>query len=168
MQRMYRKMFAAVVGVLAVTSFAAAQSPAPQQFPAIPIAAIPVAMPSTPTIPPATVSPVSGGFNGVDVRGMSTRDAASAILHPPAIPTGTYGVGCSNGCGSIKSDLGFMFGSCKSYFEPCGPEPCSCGRLGGKFGGLCGGLCGGRCGTHPMGQPYPTPGPCQYWSYVDR
>jgi hypothetical protein len=177
MQRMYRKMFAALLGVLAVTSFAAAQSPPPQPFPAIPIAPIPVAAPPAPSVLPATVRPVSGGFNAVELKGMSPRDAAGTILNPPAIPNGTYGVGCANGCGSFKGDLGFVFGSCKSYFNACGPEPCDyCNGSGGGLlrgggkcgGGLCGGLFGGKCPTHPLGQPYNTPGPCQYWSYMDR
>jgi hypothetical protein len=171
MQRMYRKMFAALIGALAVTSFAAAQSPPPQQFPAIPLSATPVAAPTAPTLP-ATVSPVSGGFNAVEIKGLPPRDAVGAILNPPAIPNASYGTGCANGCGSFKGDLGFVFGSCKSYFTPCGPEPCGSGSGlggGGRLCGKCGGLFGPRCPTHPMGQPYNTGiGPCQYWSYVDR
>ena len=29
---------------------------------------------------------------------------------------------CNNGCGSAKADCRFMFGSCKSFFNPCGPS----------------------------------------------
>ena len=37
-----------------------------------------------------------------------------------------YGQACQNGCGSVKSDLAFHFGTCKQFFAPCGP---TCGGL---------------------------------------
>ena len=154
MQRMWRPMFAALAGVLAVAGFASAQSPPPKPFP-------PVQSVSTPgQIVGGPIAPASGSY--------ASEGGVKAVMHAP-IPYAAYGPGQLNGCGGFKSDLGFMFGTCKSFFDPCGPVPCedrgwNLGkRLGSKFGGKCG------CGVHPFGSPYNTGcNACTYGSYANR
>lgn len=87
------------------------------------------------------------------------------------IPYNEYCSECANGCGSLKSDFGFVFGSCKNFFNPCGPKPCgSC--AGGCGAGGCGGGCGGlfhHCPTFPLGKPYGSPhNGCCYDSYANH
>ena len=61
-----------------------------------------------------------------------------------------YATPCNNGCGSFKNDLGMLFGSCRSFFSPCGPESLNCGK----------------CKTPVYGRGAQGPyTPCQYDSY---
>jgi hypothetical protein len=135
-------MFAAVAGVLAVAGIGSAQSPPPGYLPQIPIAG--------PVVPASGTSPAA---------------TAGGVIQQPAVPFGQYGPGCNSGCGNWKSDAGFIWGSCKSFFDPCGPKGC-----GG--GGLCGGgLFRNRqnCAAHPMAVPYGTGyNGCCYDSYLNH
>ncbi len=176
MHRMWHQMFSAVAGMLAIAGAASAQYQVPNTFPSIPPQpAIPMPMPTSPVALPSPylnghVAPVSGGFNGpnpVTVQGQGVCGVIGQVRAQPPIQYGEYCPTCANGCGNYKHDLGFIFGSCKSYFSPCGPEPCTgCSGTGThRFGGLCK---GGRCGVPPFGKPYATGGPCKYDSYLDH
>jgi hypothetical protein len=159
MKQMWRQMFAAVVGVAAIAAVAAAQSPPPRPLPPI----IPVAAPVTSAIPDAM--PALGGLAPAGLR------ADGATTAPPVTAPVSYGMpgpGCNNGCGSCKHDCGFMFGSCRNFFDPCGPKPCGDGGRRGRCGGGLGGICGGKCPTTPFGQPYGTPhSGCRYDSWLN-
>jgi hypothetical protein len=135
-------MFAAVAGVLAVAGLASAQSPAPNYLPQIPTAPIPAH---------------HGGV--IPASGSTGARAAGGVVHQPAVPYGQYGQGCNNGCGNWKSDAGFIFGSCKSFFDPCGPQPCGTGRFFNKQ----------KCPPHPFASPYGTGyNGCNYDSYLNH
>ena len=70
---------------------------------------------------------------------------------PAPVPYNEYCPACANGCGSLKSDLGFILGSCRSFFNPCGPIPCN-GLAAHPFGHGCNGC--NKCPAYPYGQPY--------------
>jgi hypothetical protein len=167
MQRMWRQMFAAAAGVLVVAGLAAAQSPPPNPLP--PVHAYAPA--SGPGYGPA-VRPASAGYNTPVVPPGSGLAGLPAQVHnAPPIYYAQYGPGGANGCGNIKSDLGFMFGSCKSFFDPCGPLPCNGGGHGhGKFGTHRFGRGGlGDCPRHPYAAPYGTGyNGCVYDSYLNH
>jgi hypothetical protein len=140
-----RRLFLAVLGVFAVAGVASAQQPVytqPGSYPTI----APGAVAATPVVPSggATVIQGSGGCTscGPTTRGytMSKHSGGGDCM---------LGYGCQNGCGSLKSDAAFHFGSCKQFFSPCGP---SCGN--GGHGSGCGGLFGGKCGALPYAQPW--------------
>lgn len=151
MQRMWRSMFAAVAGVLAVTGFATAQSAPPKLFPPVQT----VSGQYTPAPAPATVARVSGNY--------ATEGGAKAVMHAP-IPYANYGSGQLNGCGGFKSDLGFIFGTCKSFFDPCGPAPC--GDRGWNLGKHLG---GGKHKLHSFGSPYNVGCTgCNYDSFLNK
>ncbi len=114
-----RHLLIAALGVFAVSGAASAQQPQSRPVPQYPAVA-----------PGTTLQPVSGttvirgtaGCNncapavGPVVRGgftMSAVTGGNCLLGNP----------CQNGCGSVRSDLGFHFGSCKQFFAPCGPTP---------------------------------------------
>jgi hypothetical protein len=168
---MWRRLFAAVVGVAVVAGASAAQSPPPRPLPPIVPVAAPVALPATsPGYAIPQVMPASGGTNGpASIR----TDGLHGVIQQAPISYGVSGQGCANGCGNYKHDLGFMFGSCKSFFDPCGPQPCGGGFGTGRFrgghkcgGGLCG---GGRCPDHPFGTPYGTGhNGCKYDSWLNH
>jgi hypothetical protein len=85
---------------------------------------------------------------------------------PGYTPT-RLGSGC-NGCGSLRQDTAFVFGSCSNFFAPCGGMSAGC--LGGKCGhGLGGGggcgIGGGNCGTPVYGTGGRPFNPCCYDSY---
>jgi hypothetical protein len=166
--------------VLAVVGTASAQAPGqipiPQQLPGGSshgqVIVSPAQVAGTP------IAPVGGQ---VFVRGSGgCNGCGSAAAAAPC----TTSNGCNNGCGSLKGDCGFIFGSCKSFFNPCGPQPLGGGwggahghLLGGKHGGNggCGGGCGGglfghgRCGSLPYGTPYGHPcNPCVYDTYLNH
>jgi hypothetical protein len=121
-----------------------------------------------PEVTPATareeVRPTSGGPVSEHVTPPVAAGFRATLsqLHAP-IPYGQYGPGYANGCGSCKSTTGFIFGSCQSFFEPCGPVP-------GHGLGLGAGRLGCRpCGIHPFGQPYNKGiNGCTYDSYVNH
>jgi hypothetical protein len=143
MQRMWRHLFAALAGVLAVVGAASAQTPGqisiPQPLPSgVARLNSVVAPPQIVLAGSQTYVRGSGGCNGCGTP------APCATPCPPARD-------CNNGCGSAKSDCRFMFGSCKSFFDPCGPNG------GGRHGNGCGlggggGL--GRCHGWNFGSPY--------------
>jgi hypothetical protein len=162
---MWRQLFAAVLGVAAVAGTAAAQSPPPQPLPPIVAVAAPVAAPAGTGFAIPQVMPASGGTNGPATL---AGDGVRGVITQAPISYGMSGQGCANGCGNYKHDLGFMFGSCKSFFDPCGPQPCD-GFGGGRFRGGHGGLCGGnRCPAPPFGTPYGIPhSHCRYDSWLN-
>ena len=142
-----RRLILAAIGVLAVTSAASAQQPLP-------------AVPAVPAAPPAvTGAPVQAPVGTTVIRGTGGCSSCGSNSHGglQSVTGGNclYGYGCQNGCGSLKSDLAFTFGSCKNFFSPCGP---TCGSFGGK------------CGALPFGQPYGTGWSCprQYDSYMNH
>lgn len=110
-----RHLFLAVLGVFAVSCAASAQQPQYRPAPQYPAAAA-----ATPVQPAsgATIIPAGAGCAkcGPVLRGgftMSSVTGGNCALGAP----------CQNGCGSVRSDLGFHFGSCKQFFAPCGPTP---------------------------------------------
>ena len=164
MQRMWRRLFAAVLGVAAIAGAASAQSPPPPPLPPIIAVAAPVASPAgSSAIAIPQVMPAGGG---PAIR----TEGVGGLLHQPAMSFGHYGNGCgndcNNGCGSVKHDLGFMFGSCQSFFDKCGPQPCEgTGRFRGKGGH------GGRanCPDLPWGTPYGAGhNGCKYDSWLNH
>lgn len=75
-----------------------------------------------------------------------------------------YGDRCNNGCGSLRSDAGFVLGSCRSFFAPCGPGLLDCGHGRGCGGGLF-----GKCQKGGPGVPAAGPfEPCRYDSYANH
>ena len=115
-----RKFFLAALGVFAVAGVASAQQPAqyqqPVQYPAV--------------AAPGAVQPASGLGVLRGNGGTNCGPAAPRCTFTMSNVTGgkcLYGDGgCQNGCGSVKSDLAFHFGTCKQFFAPCGP---TCGGL---------------------------------------
>ena len=143
-----RKFFVAALGVLAVAGAASAQQPqfqyvtpgAPGQVPA---GALTPTAGTSPMTPPGVVTPP--GYS-------STPGYWNTNCQ--------YGSGCQNGCGSLKSDAAFVFGSCRNFFNPCGPV---CGSHGG-------GLFGHKCGSLGFASPYGIGWQCprQYDSYANH
>ncbi len=142
------------------------QIPQPMPYqPIQPIQSVPAAQQPAST----TVNPAPGAVALPGTIGCNTCGKGGPSVPSPYLPQGTArGVGlapipyneycaqCANGCGSLKSDLGFMFGSCKSFFNPCGPIPC-------------GGGCAGKCGSFPFGKPYGSGyNGCTYDSYLQH
>ena len=137
-----RNLFLAALGVFAVAGVASAQQPQ-YQPPAIPV---PV------TYPPGAVAatPIQPTSGATVIRGDGgcTNCGSAATKHPCTFTMSNvtggkcgYGYPCQNGCGSIKSDLAFHFGTCSQFFSPCGPT--------------CGGLFK-KCPTLPYAQPWGT------------
>ncbi|VTR95711.1 unnamed protein product [Gemmata massiliana] len=145
-----RKLFLAALGVFALASAATAQQPQYQPAPRYP-ATVPSAAAATPLQPVSgtTVIQGSGGCTNCGTVGPVTRGFKMSSI------TGgncQYGAPCQNGCGSVKSDLAFHFGSCKQFFSPCGPT------------------WGHGCGITPIAQPYGTGFGCPraYDSYANH
>jgi hypothetical protein len=155
MQRMWRHLFAALAGVLAVVGAASAQTPGQ--------IIIPQPQPSGESRLNAVVAPAPIALAGGQtyVRGSGGCNGCGTPA-PCATPCKT-GRDCNNGCGSVKSDCNFMFGSCKSFFDPCGPSGNGHGRHGG--GGH-----GNRCGDWSFGAPYNTGNwtHCVYDSFLNH
>jgi hypothetical protein len=124
-----RQLFLAALGVLAVAGVASAQQPRypapPAQYPTF----APGAVAATPVVPVsgATVIKGDGGCTNCGPR-VSKGFTMSGGGHGSSC---SLGYPCQNGCGSVKSDLAFHFGSCKNFFQPCGPSWC------GPFGHHC-------------------------------
>jgi len=165
---MWRHLFAALAGMLAVVGAASAQTPGQ--------ISIPEPLPNGATRLSALVAPApialaggqtyvrgSGGCNGCGTPAPCASPCASSCAKPCPVARE-----CNNGCGSAKSDCRFMFGSCKSFFEPCGPG----GNGHGRHGGGCGGGLGGhhdRCGFWSFGSPYGHGcNPCIYDSFLNH
>jgi hypothetical protein len=107
----------------------------------------------------AAAAPLPPGAGAVTVSGLSPA-TKSFVMAQTGGYYGTncqYGSRCNNGCGSIHSDLGFMFGPCKSFMDPCGP-----GMLGTGFCGKCISPIQGRGG---MNGPF---NPCKYDSNANH
>jgi hypothetical protein len=188
-QQMCRRLLAAVVGVAAVAATAPAQQPVPvpNTPPAVvlpPVPVVPNALPG-PIVAPAPSNAVIHGYADTAVAPRPTGVGAGVrgyLMDASGGYFGTscqYGANCNNGCGSCKADLGFVLGSCRSFFAPCGPNPMSC-NLGGHglfhHGGCggCGGLgglgFGSGCNHTPVygtGRCAPF-NPCFYDSYVNH
>lgn len=159
--------------------------PVPQSMGAATVNAQPAPGPTAPTVPslPAAaagtpVPPSKGAVvvqgNGGCTNGGSTTSTGTGVRGFVMSASGGYygtncqtGLNCNNGCGSVRSDCAFMFGSCKTYFSPCGP-------LQGASGGSCGlfGGCGlfGKCFGNPVGGRSPCNpfNPCHYDSYASH
>jgi hypothetical protein len=133
-----RQLFLAALGVLAVAGVASAQQPQPYR-PAAPARLGPVRPASDVVVAPG------GVVNGTPaVRGAFVMSGGEGCQ---------TGQACNSGCGSLRSDLGFHFGSCKSFFSPCGPG--LHGGHGHKHGCGHGGLFGwGNCPTLPFAEPW--------------
>jgi hypothetical protein len=93
-------------------------------------------------------------------------------------PVSTRLGGGPNGCGSCGQDAAFVFGSCRSFFSPCGGMAAGCGGHGHGGKGGCGGhgnghglgfLLRGGC-INPVGGTGPAQGfnPCCYDSYLNH
>lgn len=139
-----------VAAALAFAGSASAQSPAP--------AAQPAPGPTAITVPAAGCS-TCGAAN----RGHLATVARGFVMQS----TGQYfgsncqrGRKCNNGAGSLVSDLGFVFGPSKSFFDPCGPRVLpDCGGFGKH----------GMCRTPILGRGPAGPwSPCQYDVYQNH
>ena len=175
-QRIWRRLCAAAVGLAVVAGPAAAQNstpPAPVVIqPASPVTPALPSAPSTPRAQPAPgpTAPSVPAAAPVVVTGNGGCTNCTAPGGVASVGGGTGGRGfvmsggggyfgtncqsghnCNSGCGSLRSDAGFVLGSCRSFFAPCGP-----GLLGGS----------GRC-HHPVGGTGPAGpfNPCVYDSY---
>lgn len=131
-----RQLFLAALGVFAVAGFASAQQPQVQYIP-------------QPAPSPAAAVPVIAASGTNYIRGSGCTNCGVPAVSQYSLAGCQMGSSCSNGCGSVKSDLAFHFGSCKSFFDPCGP---TCGGRGHGRGSLF----GDRCPTYPLAQPYGT------------
>jgi hypothetical protein len=165
-----RRLFLSVFGVFAVVGVAAAQQPQTQQPPIAAPAYPPAAMAAAPVQSGSGLALNNGGC--INCSGPATFPSLTGGA-PAAgfqMVTGGHcmlGYGCQNGCGSVKSDLAFQFGTCKQFFSPCGP---SC--AGGLFGGGKTSLFGNKekCPVVPFAQPYGTGWLCprQYDTYANH
>jgi hypothetical protein len=137
-----RQLFLAAIGALVVAGAASAQQPS---YPAQPY--------------PAQQGVQPAGLRGPGCTSCGTG-AGAGVGAKFMMATGgncQYGHGCQNGCGSLKSDVAFHFGSCKGFFNPCGP---TCG-YGSLFH---------HCPQLPLNPPYGTGWFCprQYDSYANH
>ncbi|AWM36920.1 hypothetical protein GobsT_52060 [Gemmata obscuriglobus] len=133
-----RSLLLAAIGAFAVSGTAAAQQP--QYQPARYPAPSPAAAAATPLQPASGTTVISGGA-GCSNCGTTTGPVRGFVMSGVSAPGCQLGAPCNSGCGSIKSDLAFQFGSCKNFFSPCGPT----------WGGF-----GHKCPTGPMNQPWGT------------
>jgi hypothetical protein len=130
-QRWYlRAVLAAVIGLGVAASLARAQAPAPAAAPPPnpePWAVIEfgAGTPLSPAFPepPKPPAPSKGPVRDwVHARTQAVTDCVHGGMN-------AHGVGCwshhnSYTCGSLKSELTFVFGSCREFFgEPCLPGP---------------------------------------------
>ena len=134
-----RRLLLAVFGVLAVSGVASAQQP--RYAPPIPV----------PTIAPGAVAatPVVPASGATVIKGDGCTNCGPTAKHGFKMSGGhgggcQLGNSCQNGCGSVKSDLAFHFGSCKNFFSPCGPAY----GHGGLFGH------GNKCPALPFAEPW--------------
>jgi hypothetical protein len=149
---MWRQLFVAAVAVLSLSGIASAQYPAPARGPAVQPAPVPAQAVT------GQVTPVAGQIYMRGTGGCSSCGSPQAVNQPATF--GNYGPRDRNGCGSVCADASFMFGSCKTFFDPCG-------GIGNGRGRGCGGCMGGRCPLQPLGTPYGTKfSNCHYDSYL--
>ncbi|HYH65414.1 MAG TPA: hypothetical protein VD866_12025 [Urbifossiella sp.] len=162
--RIWGRLAAAVLGAAALAGSASAQAPAPAFVPQQVVAqpapgptAPTVAIPGAPaTLPPAAAAsvPVAPAPGTTVVNGGTSH--RGFVMNATGGYLGTscgLGQPCNNGCGSLRSDLGLVFGSCRSFFAPCGPK---------AFGH--GGCNRPVLGSGPCG-PF---NPCVYDSYLNH
>ncbi len=149
-----RRLFLAAIGVLAVAGVASAQQPVYTQPPIHYPTASPGAVAATPVFPASGATVIRG--DGCTNCGPTTGKVGHNFTMKN-VTGGDCGLGqrCQNGCGSVKSDLSFHFGTCSQFFSPCGP---TCGGLWTK------------CGVTPFAAPYGTGWLCprQYDTYANH
>jgi hypothetical protein len=200
MRRIWHRLFAAAAAAVVLAGTAAAQTPAPpvaapvaapaaQPVAPLPAVAQPAPGPVVPSVP-ATVAPLAPGQGAVVVPGNGGVYAPNGtynggyFMSGPGTPT-RLGSG-PNGCGSCAQDAAFVFGSCRSFFAPCGGVSNGHGHGGrGHHGNGCGGHGGNGCGNghggglgfllrggciNPVGGTGPAQGfnPCCYDSYLNH
>ncbi|MDB5313249.1 MAG: hypothetical protein JWO38_7451 [Gemmataceae bacterium] len=100
---------------------------------ALTVPSVPAAAAGTPIAPtPGTVVvPGDGGCASCGTARPGATATRGFVMNTTGGYVGTdcqFGRRCNNGCGSLKSDLGFFFGPCRSFFDPCGPRGLECGR----------------------------------------
>ncbi|MBX9624818.1 MAG: hypothetical protein K2X82_13515, partial [Gemmataceae bacterium] len=106
----------------------------------------------------------AGGHHGTAGRGFVMSHGNGNAYGGYFTDSCPYGRRCNNGCGSLRSDAGFVLGSCRSFFAPCGPGLLDCGHGRGCGGGLFGKCPKGGCGV-PRSGPFD---PCHYDSYLNH
>jgi hypothetical protein len=155
------RLVAAAVAAVALHAAARAADPVP----AAPAPAAPVAVRGSGGCPNgdcggfAGPGAVAGGHRTAH-RGFVMGNAAGGYFTDAC----QFGRRCNNGCGSLRSDAGFVLGSCRSFFAPCGPGLLDCGHGRGCGGGLFGKCPKGGPGVPPAG-PFD---PCLYDSYLNH
>jgi hypothetical protein len=147
-------MIPAAFFLLSLMNAATAQQPVSAQPPLATSVPAPAAVAGTPVQPTAgaTVVQGSGGCSNCGT-GSGLKGAVQSVTGGNCL-YGNYA--CQNGCGSVKSDLAFQFGSCKTFFSPCGP--------------MCNGALGGKCGYLQFAKPYGTGWTCprQFDTYLNH
>jgi hypothetical protein len=150
-----RRLFLAALGVLAVAGVASAQQPVyprPVQYPT----ASPGAVAATPVAPASGATVIQGSGGCTNCGPTSGKIGHNFTMQNVTGGNCLLGYRCQNGCGSVKSDLAFHFGTCSQFFSPCGPT--------------CGGLWTKKCGVTPFAAPW-GPGwscPRYYDSYTNH
>ena len=171
-QWIWRRLFAAATVAIVMSGTAPAQDRTPPPPLAIPVASSVSAEaatgPTAPTVPTASPAPIAPPAEGVIVPPSTGHHPIGTAARGFVMESsgGYYGSNCltgqacNNGCGSLQSDCKFMFGSCKSFFSPCGP------RLGhgGGFGAWLDSCRTPIYGTGPL-KPFD---PCCYDSYLNH
>jgi hypothetical protein len=119
-----RRFLLAALGVLAVAGVASAQQPRypapPAQYPTVSPAAV-----ASPVVPAGGATVVRGDGGCTNCGPTAGRGYTMGAVQSVTGGKCMLGYPCQNGCGSVKSDLAFHFGSCKQFFSPCGP---TCGH----------------------------------------
>lgn len=135
-----RNLFLAAIGALIVAGGASAQPsaavapPKPMPLPSI----SPAAAASAPIIQTGGGGPAFRG-DGCASGDCGKKGFVMQHAHAPANNC-QLGYPCANGCGGVRSDLAFQFGSCKNFFSPCGPQAS--------------GLWGHKCPSQPFNTPW--------------
>jgi hypothetical protein len=169
-QRICRRLFAAatVAIVLAGTASAQDRTGAPPTIPvASPVGAEAAPGPTAPTVPAASAGavvsiPESAPTSHYRSVGTAARGFVMESGGGYFCSSCQTGQECNSGCGSLKSDCKFVFGSCRSFFSPCGPS------LGGRHGGLGGRLDNCRTPVYGTGSMNGPMNPCVYDSYLNH
>lgn len=176
--RFWGRLALAAVGAAALAGPASAQSPAPVVIPNRVVVAQPAPGPTVPTVPPAAgapaalppaasaatpVAPPAGATVVTGTGSCSNCGTGSGTAHRGFVMnvTGGYlgtncrlGTPCNNGCGSARYDAAFVFGSCRTFFAPCGPN------WAGKHG---------SCNVPVLAGGASAPfNPCVYDSYLNH
>lgn len=115
-----RHLILAALGALAVPGAASAQQPQYYPAPQYPAPA-PAAAAATPLQPVSGTTVIRGQGCATCPTGPTTRGYTMSAIAGNGCQLGH--TNCNGGCGSLKSDLGFHFGSCKNFFAPCGVTP---------------------------------------------